>query len=359
MLYPTSCQLCWLVSFLLPSIHSQYTSAAIVGKHQVANSNEVLHVKEATIAIWRGVSAIRIVRGFQLITNWQAYTPDAEHSWTTPLAEPQPATEYYPVTSTSAQAVHILESSAVPIYVPETTSSATSSSTPPGSTQSAVTTSSNPSTTGTTLAPTLTTLSTTATVTVATTVLVSISTTATPASIQPSPTSDAASEAIQSSAPSSPRPMAQVGLGLGIAFLVLSVVAIAGLYVWYRRRRSSSSNSDDIKDTKAMPLTRLFAFTPLAWRRTKNTKDDAEWSIESVEKVSIVRNVRAQSVLTVSRSNSRRSDGPSESGSYGRGARVALSSHPMTPSYTAVLKKGPGGKDNLEATGWPLSMERM
>jgi hypothetical protein len=106
----------------------------------------------------------------------------------------------------------------------------------------------------------------------------------------------------------------------------------------------------------------------------KDNKDDAEWSIESAEKVAIVGKVRAQSVLTVSRSNSRRSNAGNEivtmesggrSGS-GRTQTVALSSHPMTPSYTAFEKADGGVKGSVregdaeedgeerEAGSWPL-----
>jgi hypothetical protein len=293
---------------------------------------------------------------FHLTTELQAYTPSDDHSWMTPIVAPRPVVEYHPVTSTSSQAVRSLESSAAPSYFPEAASSSTSSSISLESTRSAVAPLSDMSTIERAFIPTLTTLSTTATITRSTTILVSISATATLDSIQPSATSEAAAEAIQSTTPASTRPAAQVGLGLGIAFLVLSLVAIAGLCIWYRRR-NASVNSDGVNGKIVTPFTRLFAFKPFSWERTKGTKDDAEWSIESVEKVSIVRNVRAQSVLTVSRSNSRRSDKTSESGSNGHGAPVALSSHPMTPSYTAVLKRGPRAKDDLDSTGWPLGLE--
>jgi hypothetical protein len=109
-------------------------------------------------------------------------------------------------------------------------------------------------------------------------------------------------------------------------------------------------------------------------RDYKNNKDDAEWSIESAEKVAIVARVRAQSVLTVSRSNSRRSNAAVENATATMGIRgrepqtLALNSHPMTPSYTAFdsaagEKKGPEVKsdtkdDEEEEEGksdsWPL-----
>jgi hypothetical protein len=86
-----------------------------------------------------------------------------------------------------------------------------------------------------------------------------------------------------------------------------------------------------------------------------------------VEKVSIVGNMRAQSVLTVSRSNSRRSDTSSETGAIpigirGRATTVALNSHPMTPSYTAFTTKtsdakvleSRSGDNDLKPSGWPL-----
>jgi hypothetical protein len=156
-------------------------------------------------------------------------------------------------------------------------------------------------------------------------------------------------------------PMVQVGLGLGITVLIFLLSGIAGLFLWRRRKGSRNDNDDTTKPNGRKFLARIFNF-----RRLKNNKD-AEWSIESVEKVSIVGNMRAQSVLTVSRSNSQRSDGSSETGAIpigirGRAMTVALNSHPMTPSYTSFASKGSDAKtlkpgsvgEELKPSGWPL-----
>lgn len=83
-----------------------------------------------------------------------------------------------------------------------------------------------------------------------------------------------------------------------------------------------------------------------------------------MEKVSIVKNMRAQSVLTVSRSNSKRSVDSNETGTIaigmrGRAATMALNSHPMTPSYTAHAPEAKPSVPKSEVgdpktNSWPL-----
>jgi hypothetical protein len=162
--------------------------------------------------------------------------------------------------------------------------------------------------------------------------------------------------------------MAQLGMGFGITFGVISLAGIAGLYLWRRRRNSPSTNGSDSDSDKAdyrNRLAKVFGF-----KRTRDTKDDAEWSIESAEKVSIVKNMRAQSVNTVSRSNSRSSEKSETVGIIpiamrGRNLTVALTSHPMTPSYTAYAAQPPeakvhvpklnGSENEPKPDSWPLA----
>jgi hypothetical protein len=210
------------------------------------------------------------------------------------------------------------------------------------------------------------TLSTTAvsTLTVLTTVLVQPTThsVALQGSL-PSTTTAAATEAIQPTAPNTMPPTVQIGLGVGIAVCVLLLAGMAAFYTW--RRRKNSSHDDTFKVYRRIDLKKFFTFG-----RYKNNKGDAEWSIESVEKVAIVGKVRAQSVVTVSRSNSRRSNGTSENGTrvvaiHGRAPTLALNSHPMTPSYTAFDTEIPGTKSSVpkdvpkheeeqKSSSWPL-----
>lgn len=159
-------------------------------------------------------------------------------------------------------------------------------------------------------------------------------------------------------------PAAQIGLGIGLTFFLVVSGAIAGLYFWRRRKLSQDVQSGDnnnmgsIKPGPLNSLKQIFNF------RRFRTKDDAEWSIESVEKVSIVKNMRAQSVLTVSRSNSRKSVASNETGTIsigmrGRAATMALNSHPMTPSYTAHAPEAKPSMPKSEVgeskpNSWPL-----
>jgi len=123
---------------------------------------------------------------------------------------------------------------------------------------------------------------------------------------------------------------------------------IAGLFL-LRRRKNKPNNLSASTDAHlaSKPHKRFAKFFKL---RPRKGSEDTEWSIESAEKVSIVKNVRAQSVLT--RSSSKRSNALSESGVIPigipeEGARVALTSHPMMPSYTrlALRKSAIEGKE--------------
>jgi hypothetical protein len=95
------------------------------------------------------------------------------------------------------------------------------------------------------------------------------------------------------------------------------------------------------------------------------SQDEVEWSIGSAEKVSITKNMRAQSVLT--RSSSKKSNASSESNMTPIGSpeqqavRVALTSHPMTPSYAAfappnavVIGMNTKAEDELVLGGQPI-----
>jgi hypothetical protein len=188
---------------------------------------------------------------------------------------------------------------------------------------------------------TLPTHSTTSTITVMTTVLVSPTPPTSPlGDTLPLATEDAASKPTTTTAPETMSAMVQVGMGIGITFGAMSLAGVAGLYLWRRRRNSRDSNGNNNHSEKADyrdRLAKVFSF-----KRHRDTKDDAEWSIESAEKISIVKNMRVQSVNTVSRSNSRGSDHSDHVSTFpiamrGRNMTVALSSHPMTPSYTGFV----------------------
>jgi hypothetical protein len=251
-------------------------------------------------------------------------------SW--PDARKQPAQ--------SSSALHhasvYLESTSSPTTLSETVRSATSASIYASPIPSVITASSA-STTLISLNTGIPTHSatTTATITVLATVLVQPTTHS--VALQessPSTTSEAAAEAIQPTRPLRMPPTVQIGLGVGIAVCVLSLSGMAAFYTWRRRKNSNQNLSTPKADRRTSPIK---FFTP---RRYKDNKDDAEWSIESVEKVAIVRNMRAQSVLTVSRSSSRRSNGTSDNGTvavgiHGRVPTLALNSHPMTPGDIA------------------------
>lgn len=188
---------------------------------------------------------------------------------------------------------------------------------------------------------TVTIRSATSTNTVSTTVLVSLSPSTTLVEdAQPSSdTSSVVVGAVQSAAPDPISPMAQLGMSFGITFGVLAVAGVAGIYLWRRRRyRRGADQSENDKQKYRTMLSKVLTF-----RRSKDNKDDPEWSIESAEKVAIVGNMRAQSVSTSSRSDSRGSDGSNTIGIIPiampqRKMTIALTSHPPTPNRSAFPK---------------------
>lgn len=137
-------------------------------------------------------------------------------------------------------------------------------------------------------------------------------------------------------------------MGVGLIIGVLMLGGIAGLFLW-RRRKTTLNNLSASNDAHLDPNPHK-GFAKFFEPRQRKGSEDTEWSIESAEKVSIVKNVRAQSVLT--RSSSKRSNVVSESGVIPigipeEGTRIALTSHPMTPSYArlALRKSEIEGRD--------------
>jgi hypothetical protein len=148
----------------------------------------------------------------------------------------------------------------------------------------------------------------------------------------PSATNDANSESIQPVKHEIPHATILLGLGIGLVIGVLMLAGIAGLHLW-RRRRNTPIKADIDIECKDKTISSC---------NTVN-QHDTEWSIESAEKVLITKNMRAQSVLT--RSSSKRSNASSESdiapaGGPDQARKMALTSHPMTPSYAAFTAKG-------------------
>ncbi|KAJ4366198.1 hypothetical protein N0V83_007833 [Neocucurbitaria cava] len=147
----------------------------------------------------------------------------------------------------------------------------------------------------------------------------------TAAAVTPTPTPDAQAEENNTPATPSESPTANpaplvptadtaksspsmAGVGVGVSLGVLSVAGIAGFFLWRRRhnqRRSSTTPSDDSNSSETSILGKIFGL-----KKYKDNRSDPEWSIESAEKVSIAKNMRAQSVstTTVSRSDSRGSN---------------------------------------------------
>jgi hypothetical protein len=173
--------------------------------------------------------------------------------------------------------------------------------------------------------------------------------------------SNRVSKSTTSTIPKNTNTVPHIGLGIGITFGVIFLGGMAGLYLWRRSRalhdnKTRNSNSDEVDHRIRLPKVLVF-------NRRKDAEDDTEWSIESAEKVSILRNVRAQSVNTVSRSNSRtseKSNGVNVAPTAMRGGNstAALTSHPMISSYTRTGAKGGGAKEPGERESklpnWPL-----
>jgi LPXTG-motif cell wall-anchored protein len=160
---------------------------------------------------------------------------------------------------------------------------------------------------------------------------------------------------------------AQIGLGIGITFGIILLAGVAGLYLWRRRRNLHDNSMSYVGSDKVKHRTKLPKIHAI--KRRGDAQDDAEWSIESAEKVSIVKNMRAQSVNTVSRSNSHTSEKSNDGcvapiAMRGGNLTAALTSHPMTPSYTG-FRTGDGEakvqlpkldleKRELKLLGWPM-----
>ncbi|KAH8723197.1 hypothetical protein GQ44DRAFT_828398 [Phaeosphaeriaceae sp. PMI808] len=141
----------------------------------------------------------------------------------------------------------------------------------------------------------------------------------------PSITNDAAPEtAPQESATPVPQSTGTpMGMGVGIAFSVFTIAGVAGIYLWRRhtnlrkqfKNRAVLNDNDENKPPPPPPphtrpssiLSKVLQLRRASKQRvSRDIKTDPEWSIESVEKVSISKNLRAHSV--VSRSNSRGSE---------------------------------------------------
>ncbi|OAK97571.1 hypothetical protein IQ06DRAFT_350320 [Phaeosphaeriaceae sp. SRC1lsM3a] len=323
MSFLTSIQLCWILSIFFHSVQS------MVLDQRWRNAYGALEESSGTtlpVAPWAGF--------LPASSTFRAETASS------PASTPTPSILQAVVTTTSSTLVVPPQSTAIAMSTPSTITSVVTS---------------------------LATLSATSTKTVMTTIMVSPTTSAAPFENNvPSSTSDASSDAIQSTTPGSMSPTAQIGLGIGLTLFVVVSIAIAGLYFWRRRKDSHPQPADSNMESVNPGGPRNFLKQIFNFRRYRDN-NDAEWSIESVEKVSIVKNMRAQSVLTVSRSNSRRSVGSSETGTIsigmrGRAGTMALNSHPMTPSYTAHATKTTEAKPSVpksevgesKSNNWPL-----
>ncbi|KAF2276991.1 uncharacterized protein EI97DRAFT_441760 [Westerdykella ornata] len=94
---------------------------------------------------------------------------------------------------------------------------------------------------------------------------------------------------------------ARGGVGVGVAFAIISIAGLTGFILWrrYRNRHHWRKNNQ----ATVGGLGRFFPFN-----RTRTSKTDAEWEIGDAEKVEILRGASAR---TVSRSDSSRSMRPS------------------------------------------------
>lgn len=120
-------------------------------------------------------------------------------------------------------------------------------------------------------------------------------------------------------------------LAFGITFAIISIASIAGFILWRRYwKQASTKNASSFSPHRT--LKKL-----LKYKKRDHVEPDPEWSIEPAEKVEIVKNLRAQSVSTISRSNSRSSDPqpPAEVRNIYTSRKptipnLALGSHPVT-----------------------------
>jgi hypothetical protein len=189
---------------------------------------------------------------------------------------------------------------------------------------------------------TVTTLPTTSATTLLTTVYVVPSTpTGLPETLVASATYGTIMEALPPISHDTPHANILLGLGVGLLIGVLLLAVIAGLYLWHRRRSTLIKNDINNKNDVNVRNYHNLINGPFKSKEHTKTEDDPEWSIESAEKVSITKNMRAQSVLT--RSSSKRSNASSESGIAIRRpeqtVRMALTSHPLTPSYAVFVSE--------------------
>lgn len=209
--------------------------------------------------------------------------------------------------------------------------------------------------------------SATSTMTMSTTTVVSSSVPEdTAQEISPSDSTNVPQNAAPSTTPETMSFAAQLGMGFGITFGLLCVVGLVGIYIWHRRRRLSKESDGDLhQENYRERLAGLLTF-----KKRKDNQDDAEWTIESAEQMPIIRNVRPQSVSMLSRPDSGGSspydtDGATTSTIPKCTMSLALSSHPLTPKYTAFpvgsheaqaesVKKDESKDGARNSTKWPL-----
>tara|TARA_R110002003_G_scaffold112_29_gene9783 strand:- start:10902 stop:11978 length:1077 start_codon:yes stop_codon:yes gene_type:complete len=189
-----------------------------------------------------------------------------------------------------------------------------------------------------------------------------------PTSTVPAP-SDSTDAAFDFTPPAPPdegplSPFAQLGVSFAVTFSVLFLAAAIAIYIWHRRRalRHNVANNRPSFGECAKKILRL--------KKKKIGREDPEWSIESAEEVFITRAARAQSISTVSRLDSRGTDGTSDIGERPSGVQrqemtLALTSRSIISTPAAIkagLSEAPGGlaQENKRQTkevkfrSWPL-----
>ncbi|CAO2657990.1 Nn.00g072500.m01.CDS01 [Neocucurbitaria sp. VM-36] len=188
---------------------------------------------------------------------------------------------------------------------------------------------------------------------------------------RPSESSSAESTPLIPTAETAMSSASMAGMGVGVTFGVLSIAGAVGFFLWRRRQNQRSDNTSDNSEESNI-LGKL-----LGLKKYKDNKGDPEWSIESAEKVTIGKNMRAESVSTSSRSNSRGSDGSKPGSGAGRVnpsvvpsrrklsmPTTALGSHPLTPDISsfplpptssADVKASGSGLGEEKRANWPLS----
>lgn len=286
---------------------------------------------------------------------------------------PLPAALETAFSSALSAAIAMTESLALPSVLPVAMPSLASSFVYPASTLRAAIPTPEPYTSNfiDEIAPSI---SATATTSTSITVLVVPTPDLTPAEENNTPA--AASEPTSTTSDTTMGPMAVAGVGVGLTFGVLSVAGVAGFFLYRRRQnqRHDDANNDPDNSEESNILRKLFGR-----KKYNDNKGDPEWSIESAEKVAISQNMRAQSVRTTSRTDSRGSDG-SKSGTGSDVSSVkrsvmpqrkklempntALGSHPITPdissfplpptSLAADVKASESTAQEEKKANWPL-----